>query len=275
MRMRRSLITIVLGFFLYGYQAPSASAEGKHALIIGNGNYRNAPVLKNPVNDATDIAKVLRRLKFDVRLVTDASIKDIEKAVENFISRISTDQGIGLFFYAGHASQIEGNNYLIPVDALIQAESELKFKGYNIAKLLDFLNQAKNEQNIIVLDACRDNPFAGDFKSSSRSLSSENRGLVKIKLNPGLSKLDAPPNTLIAYATAPGKVALDGEGRNSPYSNALIQSMQSEGLTVEQVFKEVRTRLLDETNGKQIPWESSSLVSEFYFKPRKTLPTGW
>lgn len=265
-------------FIFFASYTSIISAEERTALVIGNGNYRYVPKLKNPVNDAADIARALKKLKFDVDLVTDASKKNIENAVKVFISKISLSDGIGMFYYAGHASQIEGNNFIIPVNVNIRSEKELKYKGYNISKLLGYMNNAKNEQNIVVLDACRDNPFASKFKTATRSLINKERGIVKIKtpkLNPGLSKLEAGPNTLIAYATAPGKVALDGDGRNSPYTKALIQSMQSEGLTVEQVFKQVRTRLLEQTNGKQIPWESSSLVSDFYFKKRKTLPSGW
>ena len=125
-----------------------------------------------------------------------------------------------MFFYAGHTSQIEGNNFIIPVDVNVQSENELKYKGYNISKLLGYMNSAKNNQNIIVLDACRNNPFANKFKIASRSIKNKERGIIQIKtpkLNSGLSKLDAGPNTLIAYATAPGKVALDEDGRNSPY----------------------------------------------------------
>lgn len=255
------------------------AANKKIALIIGNGTYQYATPLKNPVNDAIDNAKTLQKLEFKVRLVTDVSLKDIEFAVEEFIAKLTATKCVGVMFYAGHGSQLERNNYLIPVDVTVQAEHELKEKAFNIALLPDALKKAKNETNIIILDACRDNPFAGGFKNASRSLSDKGTDRA-IRLNTpvlsaGLSKLDVPPNTLIAFATAPGKVAADGEGRNSPYTKQLIRSMQREGLTVEQVFKEVRGKMLAESQGKQIPWESSSLVSDFYFKPRRSIPTGW
>jgi uncharacterized caspase-like protein len=260
--------------------APGAVyAAGKYALLIGNSDYQGAVKLKNPVNDATDMARTLKKLNFKVRLLTDASKPDIEKAVIEFIDHLRNDRGTGLFFYAGHGSQLEGDNYLIPVDATVSAEHELKHKAYNVALLLDAMKKAGNETNIIVLDACRDNPFADGFQAASRSLgeSSDSRAIrpKTPKLSSGLSKLDAPPNTLVAFATAPGRVAHDGNGRNSPYTEALMKSVQREGLTVEQVFKEVRAALLEQSGGKQVPWESSSLVSDFYFKPRKSIPSGW
>jgi len=271
--------SIILLSLSFGFTTSVCAANKRIALVIGNSAYQHATPLKNPVNDAIDIAKTLRKLEFKVRLVTDASLKNIEIAVEEFIAKLKTVKGAGVVFYAGHGSQLEGYNYLIPVDATVQAEYELKEKAYNIALLLDAMKKAKNETNIIILDACRDNPFAGGFQNASRSLGEKGKDrAIRLKvpvLSSGLSKLDAPPNTLIAFATAPGKVAADGKGRNSPYTKQLIRSMQREGLTVEQVFKEVRGEMLAQSQGKQIPWESSSLVSDFYFKPRRSIPTGW
>lgn len=252
----------------------------KEALIIGNSAYKYATPLKNPVNDALDIAKTLKKLDFKVRLLTDASKLDIEKAIIAFIEKLKSDKGVGLFYYAGHGSQLEGDNYLIPVDTYVEEERELKHKGYKIATLLNEMKSANNATNIIILDACRDNPFAGGFKTASRSLGGGiegSRGLRRKgpKLSSGLSKLDAPPNTLLAYATAPGKVAKDGADRNSPYTTMLIDAMQKEGITVEQVFKEVRSNVLTETKGEQVPWESSSLVSDFYFVEKREIPVAW
>jgi len=254
--------------------------DSKDALIIGNGRYLHAAVLKNPVNDALDIARTLKKLDFKVRLLTDASKDEIETAVEEFIANLKNNKGTGLFYYAGHGSQLEGDNYLIPVDTNVEEEAELKYKGFKITKLLDEMKKANNETNIIILDACRDNPFAGDFQTASRSLTGSEEGIRALKrkgpkLNSGLSKLDAPPNTLLAYATAPGKVAKDGVSRNSPYTTMLIEAIQKEGITVEQVFKEVRSKVLEVTNGEQVPWESSSLVSDFYFVEKREIPVGW
>lgn len=271
---------IILSFILLSCSFIAAATQDKEALIIGNGAYKFAAPLKNPVNDALDIAKTVKKLGFKTRLLTDASKQEIEQAIESFIAKLKENKGVGLFYYAGHGSQLEGDNYLIPVDTYVEAEKELRHKGYKIAKLLNEMKQANNATNIIILDACRDNPFAGGFKTASRSLgggTESSRGLRRKgpKLSSGLSKLDAPPNTLLAYATAPGKVAKDGADRNSPYTTMLIDAMQKEGITVEQVFKEVRSKVLEETKGEQVPWESSSLVSDFYFVEKREIPVGW
>lgn len=268
----------LLFFLVFTLYSALLHAEGKYAVVIGNSAYVVADKLKNPVNDAHLIADTLNDLNFDVTLIADATKLDIEQAVDKLIVNLKNDRGVVMFYYAGHGVQLEGNNYLLPVDADVREEAEVKHQGYNVSHLLDRLKLVNNKTNIILLDACRDNPFAGIAKANSRSIASGVRAL-KLKSTPklssGLSKLDAPPNTLIAYATAPGKVAYDGDGKNSPYTTALVESMMIEGLTVEQVFKKVRGKIIKDSNGNQIPWESSSLVYELYFKPRKTLPTGW
>jgi uncharacterized caspase-like protein len=254
-----------------------ADESSKYALVVGNSNYQHTAVLKNPSNDARDMADVLTRLGFDVQLVVDANKAQLEAATNSFTRKLMTSKGVGLFFYAGHGSQLEGENYLIPVDVQLNSEYELRDKGYSISYLLRQLERTRNQTNIIILDACRDNPFGNSFQSASRSLAEDGRG-IKVeqrRISAGLSKLQAPSNTLIAFATAPGKVAADGEKRNSPYTKQLIKNMQQEGYSVEKVFKEVRSEVLEITGGKQIPWESSSLVTEFYFKPRRSIPVGW
>ena len=270
-----SSLLIFIAFALY---SALLHAEGKYAVVIGNSAYVVADKLKNPVNDARLMADTLDELNFDVTLITNATKLDIEQAVDKLILNLKEDRGAVMFYYAGHGVQLEGNNYLLPVDADVREEIEVAHKGYNVSHLLDRLKVINNKTNIILLDACRDNPFAGIAKANSRSAASGVRALKlksAPKLSSGLSKLDAPSNTLIAYATAPGKVAYDGNGKNSHYTTALVESMMIEGLTAEQVFKNVRGKIIKETNGEQIPWESSSLVYDLYFKPRKTLPTGW
>ena len=274
--MHRIFLILLLNSLLL---SPAIAKENKIALIIGNSDYQHAVPLKNPANDALDMAKTLKTLDFDVRLITDASKNDMDIAVKEFIQKLKMTKGTGMFFYAGHGSQLEGDNYLIPVDTYIEKETEIKHKGFNIASLMTSMKKANNRTNIIVLDACRDNPFTEGFQKNSRSLGKEggSRGLKNksIKLSSGLSKLDAPPNTILAFATAPGRVAKDGVGRNSPYTAQLIEKMQMEGITVEQVFKEVRAEVIKQTNSQQIPWESSSLVSDFYFVEKKAIPLGW
>ena len=189
-------------------------------MVIGNGSYAVGP-LKNPVNDATDIAATLKRLGFDVIMKKNASMQDMENAIRDFGSRLKRG-GEGLFFYAGHGVQIGGKNYLIPIGAKIDKETDAKYQAIDAEMVLDEMANAGNSVNIMILDACRDNPLG-------RSLRGAGRGLAIIS--------DAPQGMLITYSTSPGKTAADGEGRNSPYTAALIKHMTEPGLPVEQVFK--------------------------------------
>ena len=228
----------------------SADAELRTALVIGNGHYADGR-LKNPVNDATDMATTLQRLGFAVILKKEARQKEMEEAIRDFGNRLKRG-GAGLFFYAGHGIQISGRNYLIPIGARIEREMDAKYKAINAEMILDEMANAGNPLNIVILDACRDNPLG-------RSLRSAGRGLAIIS--------EAPQGTFITYSTSPGKTAADGTGRNSPYTAALLQAIAEPGLPIEQVFKKVRQRLSRETGNRQIPWEVSSLQGDFYFSP--------
>ncbi len=158
--------------------------------------------------------------------------------------------GVGLFYYAGHGLQANGVNYLIPVGARIEKESDVKYETVDAGRILDEMANANNGLNIVILDACRDNPYSRSFRSASRGLAIVNT---------------APVGTFISYSTGPGSVARDGDGRNSPYTAALLQFMKRPGLTIEDVFKGVRQRLRKETG--QVPWELSSLEGKFFFIP--------
>jgi len=251
--MKVMSIRIFLVLFILVLICPSsliAAPEKRTALVIGNGAYSSAP-LKNPVNDATDIAATLKRLGFDVILKKNASMQDMENAIRDFGSRLKRG-GEGLFFYAGHGVQIGGKNYLIPIGAKIDKETDAKYQAIDAEMVLDEMANAGNHVNIMILDACRDNPLG-------RSLRGAGRGLAIIS--------DAPQGMLITYSTSPGKTAADGEGRNSRYTAALIKYMTEPGQPVEQVFKKVRQTLTAQSDGKQIPWELSSLQGNFFFAP--------
>ena len=256
-----------------------AVSDSRHALVIGNSIYQYASPLKNPGNDSKDIANALNALYFDTVLLQDATKSKIEKAVASFLAVLEKEGGVGLFYYAGHGVQLLGDNYLVPVETMLGTDVEIKKQSYNINNILSGMRKIKTATNIIILDACRDNPFKNTVVASGRSVGKDNeRGLINKnipKLNTGLSKLDAPPNTIIAYATAPGRVALDGDKENSPYTLSLVNAMQRSGLTIGQMFQQVRSNVLDQTNGQQVPWESSSLIEDFYFKPRITIPMGF
>jgi uncharacterized caspase-like protein len=222
------------------------TTEKRIALVIGNSKYPSAP-LKNPANDARDMAGALRRLGFQVIEKTDVSQKEMNRAITQFGEKLATDS-IAIFFYAGHGMQVRGKNYLIPIDAQIASENSVRSETVDVDSVLDQLTASS--LNVVILDACRNNPFERKFRSAGG----------------GLAQMDAPKGTLIAYATAPGKVASDGEGRNGLYTQELLKLIQTPGLPVEGVFKKVRASVARATGDNQIPWEASSLTGDFYFK---------
>jgi hypothetical protein len=224
------------------------------ALVIGNSKYSNSP-LKNPVNDARDISAALQKLGFRVIYEENATRRRMDEAIRIFYSRLRNGE-IGLFYYAGHGMQVKGRNYLIPVDARIETESDVEHESIDMGRVLGKMEDAGNPVNIVILDACRDNPFAKSFRSSGGA---------------GLARMDAPVGTIVAYATSPESVAADGIGQNGIYTKHLLKQMMIPGLTIEQVFKAVRNNVIDETNNKQVPWESTSLRGDFYFSvPHQT-----
>lgn len=227
-----------------------AGAERRLALVIGNGTYGSAP-LRNPTNDARAVAQALRGLGFEVSHHENLGLKAMARSIRDFGTRLKEQGGIGLFYYAGHGMQVRGRNYLIPVDADIQSEDEIAFNAVDANLVLEKMDAANNGLNVVILDACRNNPFARSFRSAAQ----------------GLAQMDAPSGTLIAFATAPGSVASDGEGANGVYTKHLIEHMAAPGVPVEQLFKRVRIAVTRETRDRQVPWESSSLKGDFYFKP--------
>jgi hypothetical protein len=246
MPLRVFLILTILTLF-NPFSVPAA-AEQRTALVIGNSTYNSGP-LKNPVNDASDMSVALQKLGFKVILKKNANLETMEEAIEDFGNRLKRG-GVGLFYYAGHGVQVNGINYLIPIDAKINKESDIRFKAFDAGRILAEMENANNGLNIVLLDACRDNPFGKSFRSASR-------GLAIVS--------SAPAGTFFSYSTGPGQVAQDGEGRNSPYIAALLTSMNEPGIVIEEVFKRVRQRLRKETG--QVPWELSSLEGTFYFNP--------
>ncbi|NKB67620.1 MAG: SUMF1/EgtB/PvdO family nonheme iron enzyme [Candidatus Latescibacteria bacterium] len=235
-------------------------SEQRVALVIGNGAYDDAP-LRNPPNDARAIAQVLERRGFSVTRLINADKKGMFTAVRDFGRSIQRG-GVGVFYYAGHGLQVQGRNYLVPVGTNIQAEDEVEFECIDAGLVLNKMESAGNRVNIVILDACRNNPFARSFRSSGR----------------GLGQMDAATGSLLAYATAPGSVAADGEGNNGLYTSKLLKYIEEPGLTVERVFKFAGGDVENATEKAQQPWVASSLRGDFYFvlpekeDPALTLP---
>lgn len=249
----RAVVVLVIPILL-AVPARLPAAE-RLALVIGNSAYGNSPLV-NPVNDATDIAAALKKTGFRVILKTDAGRREMIKAMRAFGDELG-DSEVGLFYFAGHGLQIDGRNYLIPVDATIESESDVEFEAVDAGRVLGKMEDAANGLNIIILDACRDNPFARSFRSGGK----------------GLAKMDAPVGSLLAYATAPGSLAADGTGRNGLYTSKLLEHMTEAGLKLEDLFKKVRRDVMQASGGKQVPWESSSLSGDFFFTRKEAPPS--
>lgn len=232
----------------------TGSSEKRVALVIGNSAYKTAP-LANPVNDARAMAGKLRALGFEVHAYENLTQKEMNRATTKFGESLASGS-VGLLFYAGHGMQVKGRNFLIPIDAEIRTEASVRNEAVDAEQVMEQMDAAKTALNIVILDACRNNPFERRFRGSSG----------------GLASMDAPKGTLIAYATGPGKVASDGDGANGLYTSEILKVIEEPGLRIEDVFKRVRLNVARATNDEQLPWETSSLVGDFYFKPGQALP---
>ena len=226
----------------------------KRALVIGNGTYRNGDTLKNPGNDARALGAALAAMGFQVSTILDADRAAMLAAIEAHVAAMNADKGIGLFYYAGHGIQLAWRNYLLPVDVSLSRVEDIPVRCVDASGLIGGLARAGNPMNVIILDACRENPF-GDFRVEQK----------------GLSQMDAPPGSLLAYATAPGHLASDGSGSNGLYTENLLRELQVPEARIEDVFKRVRLGVRRASKGAQIPWESTSLEEDFYFLPPAAL----
>ena len=231
-------------------QVPAPGSEKRIALVMGNSEYQYFPALSNPINDAVDMAANLEETGFTVRRCLNGSRREMLDNIREFGEDIKQG-GVGLFFYAGHGLQVKGENFLIPVDADIRHQDEVEDSGIKASAVLRKMETAGNRLNIVILDACRNNPLPGG-----------NRGLDQ-----GLARMDAPRGSLLVYATAPGDVASDGPGRNGLFTSMLLKYMKTPGLPVESMLKKVRVEVMQASGDRQTPWNSSSLTGEFFFRP--------
>jgi Caspase domain len=228
-------------------QAPS---DVRIALVIGNAAYPGAAALVNPGNDAKAMSETLRGLGFTVVEARDASRAQIVQAIATVRDNLKGRSGTGMLYYAGHGLQLDWRNYMVPVDARLTKAADVPEQAVDLGQVIDAFKVAGNKMNIVVLDACRDNPFAGTATGK------------------GLAQLDAPPGTFLAYATAPGNVAEDGETKadsNGLYTKYLLQELKKPQAKIEDVFKRVRLNVRQQSQGRQIPWESTSLEDDFFF----------
>jgi tol-pal system protein YbgF len=248
MLFRSALFFLIIGVVLLS--AVSAQAEKRVALVIGNGAYKLG-ALKNPPNDAKLIGKTLRSLGFHVIERTDLTQRGMKRAISEFGTELANagDDAVGMFFYAGHGVQAKGNNYLLPTDAELNKESDLELYAVRANWVLGQMEEAGNRVNLVVLDACRNNPFTRSWKRS---------------VTRGLARMEAPRGTMIAYATRPGDVAADGKGNNSPYTKAFSDAIQTPGLTLSSVFIKTRNSVIKQTSNEQVPWEEGGLTAELY-----------
>lgn len=233
--------------------APSGSllTAPRRALVIGNSSYGVGP-LKNPANDARAVGEILKRQGFEVALGLDLKRAEMLDLIGAYSQSLASSKPVALFYFAGHGLQLAWRNYLVPVDAAIKAPADVQAQCVDVNTVIEGIGKAANPMNVIILDACRDDPFG---KSQQK----------------GLSQLDAPPGTLLAYATSPGNVASDGDGANGLYTENLVREMTVPEAKIEDVFKRVRLAVRRRSQGQQIPWESTSLEQDFWFIPPKDL----
>ncbi len=252
--------SLLVGILFWQGVILTTQATERVALIIGNGKYQTFPSISNPVNDARDIARVLKSLGFKVIHKENATQRTMQQAISKF-SQYLRKNSIGVFYYAGHGTQYAGENYLIPVDFKGRSENDYGRQAIMANKILVNMNATGSSTNIMILDACRDNPLAQSTTTT--------RSLTRSGVRSGLAKMQEMSGSYIALSTSPGMVAYDGDGRNSPYAHNLIRFIK-EPIPIEIMFKRVRTAVMQETEGKskgtQVPWEKSSLVgTDFCF----------
>ncbi len=256
--MWQALLSVLFSFALCGL----AFAGKRVALVIGNGAYANAPTLANPKNDAQDMAAALKALGFTVILGTDLDKRAMDRKILEFAGALSGAEA-GVFHYSGHGLQVAGVNYLVPVDASLENAAALDFEAVRL-DLVQRTMERETKTNILFLDACRNNPLT---RNLARAL-----GTRSTDIGRGLASMESGAGTLISFSTQPGNVALDGEGRNSPYSGPLIKAISAPGEDVLSMLTGVRNAVMAATGDRQVPWDNNALRAKFYFNPAPATP---
>jgi hypothetical protein len=254
MLKQKTLFLIVLFVSLLCASQSLVAKQNRVALVIGNASYKDAP-LDNPRNDATDMANKLKKFGFEVEKLIDANERSMKRAINRFGKKLQQKNTVGLFYFAGHGVQVKGNNYLLPIGADINSEADVEFEAVNAARVLSQMSLADNGLNMLILDACRNNPYARSFRSSTR----------------GLARMEAPSGSLILYATSPGNVAADGTGRNGLFTEKLMKSMDKQGLKIEDVFKQTAIAVSQASGKQQVPYIEGVILGNFYFQGDVTI----
>ncbi|MDP3255203.1 caspase family protein, partial [Bosea sp. (in: a-proteobacteria)] len=246
------------------------SAPKRLAFVIGNGAYSAIPPLQNALNDANATRSVLQEAGFEVVPASDATLADLRSALDRFIERVR-ESGRGttaLVYYAGHAVQLDGTNYLLPIDVRPQRSTDIPAQALPLSDILRRLDGTGAVSKIVVLDACRNNPFATAELSRGLALQLVDGAQDGIRSEAGLARIDSGSGTFVAFSTSPGATAADGAGANSPFTTAFLREIREPGLPVEQLFRRIRLSVHDATGGQQIPWDTSSLITDFAFFQR-------
>src|SRR6478752_2085352 len=234
--------------------AQSAFAENRLALVIGQSAYRSVPALPNPANDARAVTQLLTDSGFEVSTASDLSQSQMRETVSEFAGKVAAKGAdtVALVFYAGHGLQIDGENYLVPIDIDVKREADIPIQAVRLNDILNTLTSVPSKMRILMLDACRNNPFPDINKTAGGGLA-----IVDAKVG--------SPGTFLSFSTSPGAVAEDGTGSNSPYTTALLAAGKEHGIPIEETFKRVRLAVNKVTEGRQTPWDSSSLTEDFRF----------
>jgi hypothetical protein len=234
--------------FVFLFSQTTFALEKRVALVIGNSAYKDSPLI-NPANDARDMASKLTSLGFSVDKLLNANYRQMTKAIQDFGKKLRGENTVGLFYFAGHGVQVNGSNFLLPVSYNIETEADIEFEAVNAARVLSQMESAENNLNLMILDACRNNPFARSFRSSTR----------------GLAKMQAPSGSMILYATSPGDVAADGSGRNGLFTEKLMSMMDKKGLKIYDVFHQTANAVSNASGRQQIPYIEGVILGDFYF----------
>lgn len=289
--MLKRLFFVTIAFVMFCGATGSAWAKERFALVIGNSNYVSGSPLANPVRDANAFSELLQTAGFDVTSALDVGRNDLRRAVSDFADKVSSKgkDTVALVYFAGHGVQIDGANYLLPVDVKVSHPSDFALQAVRLSDVMDVINTIPSTTRIVILDACRNNPFEDVIEKSQRGLARvENAfgksaaevpatvaalpglttgGTGRTNVPQGLAIVTAPPGSLVVYSTSPGATAADGKGTNSPFTAALVEAAKTPGASIETVLRTIRLSVHKSSDGKQTPWEVTALTEPFSFFP--------